>query len=322
MSNELFTRYRGNPLLTANRWPYTISAVMNAGAAAVDDGTLLLCRVNDRRGISHLTVARSRDGYSNWVVEDTPLLESDPELPHEVWGLGDARLTWLNELESWVIAYTSFGPGGPSVSLATTRDFRAVQRVGMVHGPGDTNGAVFPRCIDGHFVMFHRPASALAHRADIWLSRSTDLHAWSPPEPVLSARPGGWWDSARVGVGPPPLETPEGWLVMYHGVRQTVAGDLYRVGLALLDLEQPTRVLRRSAEWVLGPREDYERLGDVPGVVFPTGLIHDRRSDLVRLYYGAADSCVAMATASLTEVVSFAIKHGLTERAASSGSTN
>ena len=109
---------------------------------------------------------------------------------------------------------------------------------------------------------------------------------------------------------------------MYHGVRRTVAGDLYRVGLALLDLEQPTRVLHRSAEWVLGPREDYERLGDVPGVVFPTGLIHDRRSELVRLYYGAADSCVAMATASLPEVVSFAIKHGVTERAASSGSTN
>jgi predicted GH43/DUF377 family glycosyl hydrolase len=310
ISGELFQRYRGNPLLTPERWPYAANAVMNAGACRVDGSTVLLCRVEDRRGISHLTVARSQNGFSNWVVDESPLLASDPELPHEAWGLEDPRLTWLEDLESWVIIYTSFGPGGPGLSLATTKDFRTAQRLGMVRAPEDKNGGLLPRQVGGEYVLLHRPVTYLTHRADIWLSRSKDLHSWSPPEPVLAARPGGWWDSARIGIGPPPIETREGWLLIYHGVRVTAAGALYRAGLALLDLEDPTRVRRRCAEWVLGPREDYELMGDVPGVVFPCGVIHRPDSDELRLYYGAADSCVALATASLTEVLSFVLEHG------------
>lgn len=132
ISGELFQRYRGNPLLSPERWPYAANAVMNAGAAEVDGSTVLLCRVEDRRGISHLTVAKSRNGVSNWVVDDVPLLAPDPDLRHEAWGLEDPRLTWIEDLGSWVIAFTSFGPGGPGLSLATTQDFRSVQRLGMV----------------------------------------------------------------------------------------------------------------------------------------------------------------------------------------------
>jgi predicted GH43/DUF377 family glycosyl hydrolase len=310
ISKDLFTRYRGNPLLSANRWPYTVNAVMNAGAAEVDGTTVLLCRVEDRRGLSHLTVARSHNGFSNWVVDEHPLIEPDPKRPYEAWGVEDPRLTWVSELESWAIAFTSFGPGGPSLSLATTADFRTVKRLGMVRAPEDKNGALLPRQVGGSYILLHRPVSALTHRADVWLSRSKDLFSWSPPEPVLSARPGGWWDSARVGVGPPPIETPEGWLMIYHGVRQTVAGALYRAGVALLDLDEPTRVIRRCAEWVLGPTESYELVGDVPGVVFPCGLIHDAVTDGLRLYYGAADSCVGLATAQLGDVLTYLLEHG------------
>ena len=310
ISSELFQRYRGNPLLSPNRWPYAVNAVMNAGATQVDGATVLLCRVEDRRGISHLTVARSQNGISNWVVDEQPLLAPEPDKPYESWGVEDPRLTWVEELECWVIAFTSFGPGGPGLSLATTKDFRSVHRLGMVRAPEDKNGALLPHRVNGDFVLLHRPVTALTHRADIWLSRSQDLHSWAPPEPVLAARPGGWWDSARIGIGPPPIETSEGWLLIYHGVRQTVAGALYRAGLALLDLEEPTRVLRRCSEWVLGPREEYELMGDVPGVVFPCGLIHRPDSDELRLYYGAADSCIGLATASLSEVLSFVMEHG------------
>jgi predicted GH43/DUF377 family glycosyl hydrolase len=310
LSDELFTRYRGNPLLTPNRWPYTVNAVMNAGAAQVDGTTVLLCRVEDRRGLSHLTVARSRNGFSNWVVDEKPLIEADPSLEYEAWGVEDPRLTWVEELGVWVITFTSFGPGGPGLSMATTKDFRTVERLGLVKAPEDKNGAVLPRRVGEDFILFHRPVTSLTHRADIWLSRSKDLQVWHPPEPVLDARRGGWWDSARVGIGPPPLETSEGWLLIYHGVRETVAGALYRAGLALLDLEEPTRVLRRCAEWVLGPREEYELVGDVPGVVFPCGLLHDPNSDELRLYYGAADTCIAMATASKTAVLDFLLEHG------------
>ncbi len=288
---------------------------MNAGAAQVDGSTVLLCRVEDRRGISHLTAARSQNGVSNWVVDQTPLLESDPNLLHEAWGLEDPRLTWLDELDAYAIVFTAFGPGGPGISLATTRDFRTVERIGMIRAPEDKNGALLSRKLDDHYILLHRPVAALTHRSDIWLSRSKDLHSWAPPELVLAARPGGWWDSARIGIGPPPIETPEGWLVIYHGVKHTVAGAIYRAGLALLDLEEPTRVLRRCAEWVLGPREEYELMGDVPGVVFPCGAIHNAATDELRLYYGAADTCVAMATASLSDLLVFVLEHGQPDRA-------
>ncbi len=304
-SSRLFSRSPANPLLTPARWPYPINAVMNAGATTVGDDTVLLCRVEDRRGISHLTVARSRDGVSNWVVDDTPLLAPDPAWPEEDWGVEDPRITRVDELDAWVIAYTSFSDGGPGVSLATTQDFRSVQRLGRARAPEDKNAVLLPRRVGGQWVMFHRPVTVVGHRADVWLSRSADLRTWSAPEPVMSARQGGWWDSARIGMGPPPLETPEGWLVVYHGVRQTVSGALYRVGLALLDLDEPTKVLRRSSEWVLGPSEPYEQTGDVPGVVFPCGLVHDPATDELRLYYGAADTCIGMATASLSEVLDY-----------------
>jgi predicted GH43/DUF377 family glycosyl hydrolase len=313
ISNGLFRRYPGNPLLSPNRWPYTINAVMNAGAALVDDTTVLLCRVEDRRGLSHLTVARSSDGYSNWVVDEEPLLQPGPGLLHESWGVEDPRLTRVDELDAWVIAYTSFGPGGPGLSLATTRDFRRVERLGMVRAPEDKNGALLSRRVGGDYILFHRPVTHLTARADIWLSRSKDLHSWSAPEPVMSARPGGWWDSARIGIGPPPMETSEGWLLIYHGVRQTVAGALYRAGLALLDLDDPSRVLKRCAEWVLGPSEPYELVGDVPGVVFPCGLTQPPGSDEIRLYYGAADTTIALATASLPELLGFILEHGEAE---------
>jgi len=306
--DDLFERARGNPILTPERWPYRINAVMNAAATTVGDETLLLCRVEDRRGFSHLTIARSRDGVTNWVVEDRPFLEPSADHPEEQWGVEDPRITRIDELDAWVIAYTAFGPGGPAVALATTTDFVSVKRLGVVCSPEDKNASLLPRRVNGEFVMFHRPVSTIGGRADVWISRSVDLHSWSAPEPVFGARPGGWWDSARIGVGPPPLETPHGWLVVYHGVRQTVAGAIYRAGLALLDLENPAVVLKRSDEWVLSPAEDYELSGDVPGVVFPCGLIHDGATNQLRLYYGAADCRIGLAVADYDEVLAFVME--------------
>jgi len=304
-SDRLFTRHPANPLLSREDWPYPVNAVMNAGAATVDGQTVLLCRVEDRRGFSHLSVARSADGMTGWSVDPEPLLGPDPDRPQELWGVEDPRVTRIDELDTWMIAYTSFGPGGPGVSLACTNDFRSLQRLGMVRVPEDKNAALLPRRVGGEWILFHRPVTVVGARADVWLSRSSDLRSWRSPEPVFTARPGGWWDSLRIGMGPPPLETPAGWLVVYHGVRQTVAGALYRAGLVLLDLEEPQRVLRRSQEWVLGPREPYELSGDVPNVVFPCGLVHDADSDRLRLYYGAADTSIGLATASLPEVLTY-----------------
>jgi predicted GH43/DUF377 family glycosyl hydrolase len=302
-SATLFTRHPGNPLLSPERWPYSINAVMNAGATLVDGVTLLLCRVEDRRGFSHLTCARSRDGASNWVVDDHPALAYDEAHPEEEWGLEDPRVTFVEELGRWIVTYTAFGRGGPGVSLAQTEDFQTFERLGIAMPPEDKNAVLLPRRIGDDFVLFHRPRTV--DGADVWLSRSSDLRHWREPELVLSRREGGWWDSARIGMGPPPLETEHGWLVVYHGVRQTVAGGLYRAGLALLDLERPSVVLRRSEEWLLGPGADYEVSGDVPNVVFPCGLVHHPDSDKLFLYYGAADTRIGLATASRAEVLEY-----------------
>ena len=302
-SASLFTRHPGNPLLSPERWPYPINAVMNAGATRVGDETVLVCRVEDRRGFSHLTCARSPDGASNWVVDEEPALAYDGEHAEEEWGLEDARVTRVDELDAWIITYTAFGRGGPGVSLARTSDFRSFERLGMVMAPEDKNGVLLPRRVNGHWILFHRPTSV--HGADIWLSRSTDLQSWSTPEQVLARRPGAWWDSARVGMGAPPVETEEGWLVVYHGVRETVAGGLYRAGLALLDLERPWRVLHRSDEWVLSPQAPFEVSGDVPNVVFPCGLLHDESTGVLSLYYGAADTRVGLATATCSQVLEY-----------------
>lgn len=308
VGSDLFRRSVANPILAPNRWPYPINAVMNAAATVVGGETVLLCRVEDRRGFSHLTVARSSDGVSNWVVDDEPLMASEPGRREELWGLEDPRITRVDELDAWVIAYTTYGPGGPAIALATTQDFRSVTKLGTARGPEDKNGALLSRRINGEFVLFHRPMMVAGARSDVWLSRTADLRSWSPPEPVFAAREGNWWDSARIGMGPPPMETPEGWLVLYHGVRQTVAGALYRVGLVLLDLEEPSKVLRRSSEWVMSPSESYELSGDVPGVVFPCGIVHDVEGDELRIYYGAADTCIGMATASYTDVLTYLLE--------------
>jgi len=300
-SSTLFRRHAGNPLLSPERWPYSINAVMNAGAARVGDETVLLCRVEDRRGFSHLACARSRDGITNWTVDERPALAYDGTHPEEEWGLEDPRVTYVEELGRWIVTYTAFGRQGPGVSLAQTEDFRSFERLGMVVSPEDKNAALFPRRIGGDWVLLHRPTSV--HGADVWLSRSSDLKSWRAPELVMGRREGGWWDSARIGMGPPPLETEHGWLLIYHGVKETIAGGIYRVGLTLTDIDEPTRVLHRLPEWILGPSAPYEREGDVPNVVFPCGLVHDVETDDIRLYYGAADTSICLATARLGDLL-------------------
>lgn len=305
MSNgELFVRHPANPILTADQWPYSANAVFNPAAAQVDGTTVILARVEDLTGISHLTVARSPNGLDDWSIDTEPLLAPAADVTSEQWGFEDARTVWVPELNRWVITCTAYGPAGPAVFLATTEDFTTVERYGIIRQADDKNAALLPERIDGKWVLFHRPKteSGGAH-GEILLSRSSDLLSWSAPEEVLKPRDGAWWDSLRIGIGPPPLRTERGWLIIYHGVKETVAGTLYRVGLALTDLEEPTRLRCRLPQWVLAPIAPYEREGDVPNTVFPCGLVHDETSGEVRLYYGAADTSICVATAQLDDLL-------------------
>lgn len=306
---ELFTRYPGNPIMRATDLPYKANSVFNAGATLIDGETLLLMRVEDRRGISHLTVARSLDGITNWRIDAGPTLSPSPQThPEEVWGIEDPRITYIEEQNLWVVAYTAYSKGGPLVSLATTRDFRSFERKGAVMPPEDKDAALFPVRFGGRWAMLHRPVPAFPGvGAHIWISFSPDMKHWGDHQIIVTARRGSWWDANKIGLSPPPLRTEEGWLILYHGVRTTAGGCLYRLGLALLDLEDPTKLLARSSEWVFAPEEDYEIVGDVDKVVFPCGWVAE--GDELRLYYGGADKCLALATARISELLDWLKVH-------------
>lgn len=306
----LFRRNQGNPILTAADWPYPVHTVFNAGATVLQDGTtLLLCRVEDRRGHSHLCAARSADGVSGWAIDPEPTLRADPDRhPEELWGIEDARITFVPELGKYAIAYTAFGKGGPGVSLALTEDFVDFERCGLVMQPDDKDAALLPRRIDGMFALVHRPIADTG--AHVWISYSPDLRSWGGHRMMLQARRGSWWDANKIGLSPPLIETERGWLMIYHGVRHTAAGCLYRLGLALFDLQQPDLLLLRGDEWVFGPEAPYETEGDVAYVTFPCGTTVGPDGDTLNMYYGAADTCLALATGSIREILAWLDRHG------------
>lgn len=299
---ELFVRHGGNPILTARDWPYPVNTVFNPGAIEFQGQTLLLARVEDRRGFSHLTKAISADGITNWKIDATPTMLPAPGCQSEHWGIEDPRLTWLEELGRYAVVYTGYSRSGPAVNLALTEDFVSFDRYASVMPPEDKDAALFPRRINGNWLMIHRP---IEHGAHIWISSSENLKYWGDHKILIRTRDGCWWDGAKVGLSAPPLETAEGWLLLYHGVKATASGNLYRLGLALLDLEDPTVVTHRSEEWIFGPQEPYEKYGDVADVVFPCGWIHDKTTDVVRMYYGGADTCIALATAKMSDLLTF-----------------
>jgi len=307
---ELFLRHELNPILTAADWPYPVHSVFNPGATLLPDGTtLLLCRVEDRRGHSHLCVARSVNGVDNWQVDSPPTLLADPaRFPEEVWGIEDPRITYLPELGKYVIVYTAFSRVGPGVALALTEDFHDFERYGMIMPPEDKDAALFPRRIGGLWALIHRPVSAPG--AHMWMSYSPDLRHWGNHKLMLEARLGGWRDANKIGLSPPPIETPRGWLVIYHGVRATAGGSIYRLGLALFDLHEPERCLTRGDEWLFGPEEPYERRGDVDNVVFPCGYTVLPDGDTIHIYYGAADTSIGLATGSVGAMLEWLKQHG------------
>lgn len=306
----LFQRYADNPILSAADWPYPVHSVFNPGATRLQDGTiLLLCRVEDRRGISHVCAARSANGIDNWTIDTQPTFMPQPdEWPEEVWGVEDPRITYLPELERYAVVYTAYSKGGPCVALALTSDFVSFERYGVLMQPENKDAALLPFRINGSWQLVHRPVEKNA--AHIWISSSQDLHQWGGHKRILTARRGAWWDANKIGLSPPPIQTNEGWLMIYHGVRITPSGCLYRLGLALFESEAPETCLLRGDSWMFGPEEPYERSGDVSNVVFPCGVVLDEDGDRLLLYYGCADTSIAVATGSVKQLLAWLYLNG------------
>jgi len=296
---DLLHRWKRNPIITLHDIPYRCNTVFNGTPVKFCGEYLMLIRVEGQQGYSFLSIARSRDGL-HFEADPQPWVmpaECGPYHPCEESGLEDPRITVIDGV--YYIMYTSVGRNGYRVSLAKTEDFVQFERIGLVSGPGNKDGVLFPEKINGLYVRMDRPIGNGV--GSIWISYSPDLLNWGRSEVCFSPR-ARYWDCYRIGASAPPIRTDRGWLEIYHGVKMTSAGPIYRIGTAMLDLEDPTRVLGRCLAPLLSPREDYERIGDVGNVVFACGAIVEDDGE-VKVYYGAADTAICVATADLDDII-------------------
>jgi len=294
-SRDLLHRHDGNPIIELEDVPFKCNTVFNAAATKFGDEYLLLLRVENLQGRSVFVLGRSSDGF-HFVIDDFPVMwpaDSGPMARYENHGIEDPRITLMDGV--YYIMYTAYSDLGPCAALASTTDFQSFDRHGLVNMPPSKNAALFPQKIGDRYCRFSRPTGG------IWISYSEDLKYWGGHQVVMTPR-AGHWDCARVGAGAPPIATDRGWLEIYHGVKDTSAGPIYRLGAVLLDLQDPSIVLGRTLIPVLTPREMYERIGDIGNVVFSCGVIPEQ-DGTVKVYYGAADTCICLSIARLDELL-------------------
>ncbi|MCK4578094.1 MAG: glycoside hydrolase family 130 protein [Candidatus Marinimicrobia bacterium] len=296
---DLLHRWEGNPILILEDMPFPCNTVFNGTPVKHDGEYLLLIRVEGQRGYSFFTLARSEDGYHFTVMKKPAMVPATngPFAKYETRGIEDPRATFIDG--TYYILYTAVSEHGYRIALAQTDDFEKFERIAMISEPGNKDGVLFPEKVGGYYVRLDRPLGLGV--GSIWLSRSPDLINWGDSEMLLPPR-AGYWDPFRVGASVPPIRTDKGWLEIYHGTKMTSAGPIYRAGAVMLDIEDPTIVLHRCMVPILSPREDYERIGDVGNVVFPCGAIVEPDGE-IKVYYGAADTCMAVATANLSDLL-------------------
>lgn len=300
MNCKIFHRSPSNPIITTGTITCPTTGIFNPGVAVCGDDVILLARVEDRQGLSSLLVARSSNGVDNWQWGAQPLLTPGlSQWPYEQWGCEDARITQLSD-DRWIIVYTAVSRYGPAVALAETRDFESVERSGIIMSPNNKDGAVFAALGEKKWMLLHRPMVGTGEE-HIWYAFSEDLLHWTNPGILMPERGGPWWDGLRIGAGAPPIETEEGYLMIYHGVKEVAARPVYRLGLALLDRMNPRHVTARTSSWVFGPEAPYEQTGIAPNIVYTCGAV--LRGDEVWMYYGAADTCICLATAKVRDLL-------------------
>ncbi|NQT92639.1 MAG: glycoside hydrolase family 130 protein [Lentisphaerae bacterium] len=305
-NKEVFTRYEGNPIITASGL-CDAHSVLNSAVVRTPGGYAGVFRVDNRSWYSELRAGTSEDGFE-WRIDDEPIqFTSQNAVPHlnrPENSPYDPRITAFGD--DYYVTFCHYLADGaaPVIGLAVTRDFASFELLDEAVLPYNRNAVLFPRKIDGRYAILHRPSDG-GHTpfGDIFYAESPDLHHWGHHRFVFG--PSSAWQATKVGPGPTPIETAEGWLLLYHGVKTTCSGFIYCAGGALLDLEEPWRVRCRSKRYLLAPAEPYERVGDVPNVVFPCGAVLDPGSGRLTMYYGCADTCVGAATAMLDDVLEF-----------------
>jgi len=306
MANEtVFKRYKGNPIVSAKAVPYA-NSIHNSAIVQFGKGFAGVFRVDGKDLYARLHVGWSKDGI-HWDINPEPLKmkSGDPDVIVNEYSY-DPRVTRIGS--TYYVTWCNSNHLGPLIGLAITKDFKTFKQLENPLPPANRNCMLFPRKINKKFAILHRPSDR-GHTpfGDIFYATSPDLIHWGCHRFVFGSVGVNGWQSTKVGPGPVPIETDEGWLLIYHGVWTSCNGYLYYAGGALLDLDKPWKVLFRTKDYLLAPHEPYERVGDVPNVVFPSSAVV--LADTLRLYYGCADTCISMAEAKLKDIIRFIKAH-------------
>ena len=296
-------RYDANPILQNNPVP-TFNSAFNSAVAPFQNGFAGVFRCDSRAVSMDIYAGFSEDGI-HWNIDKGPIrFEGDPDITKREYRY-DPRICFLDG--RYYITWCN-GYHGPTIGIGYTLDFKTFYQLENAFLPYNRNGVLFPRKIGGHYAMLSRPSDT-GHTpfGDIFFSESPDLTFWGKHRYVMGTISGdsSAWQSKKIGPGPTPIETDEGWLLIYHGVINTCNGFVYRMGCALLDLDEPWKVKCRSRYYILGPHESYEREGDVPNVIFPCAALTDSATGRIAIYYGCADTVTGLAFTTVNELMDY-----------------
>src|SRR5450759_4261883 len=294
-------RYSHNPVIQRNAMPRS-NSIFNSTVVPYQEHFAGVFRADDTCRVMNIHSGFSEDGL-NWTFDPNPISfqGNDPEVLAFQYRY-DPRVCWIEDryYVTWCNGYH-----GPTIGVGYTHDFKTFYQLDNAFLPFNRNGVLFPRRIGGRYAMLSGPSDNWhTPFGDIFYSESPDLIHWGRHRHVMAPIP--WtWQSTKIGAGPTPIETPEGWLLIYHGVLTSCNGYVYSMGAALLDLDQPWKVIARSRDYLLSPQVPYEQVGDVPNVAFPCSALVDGSCYRLTIYYGGADTVVCMAHGFLSEVIQF-----------------
>jgi beta-1,4-mannooligosaccharide/beta-1,4-mannosyl-N-acetylglucosamine phosphorylase len=298
-SQEVVWRFSKNPIIPRNLIPRA-NSIFNSAVIPYAGKFAGVFRIDDTRRVMDLYFGESDDAL-HWTIQHQPIkfICDNPEIAPFVYRY-DPRLTFLED--RYYITWCN-GYHGPTIGIGYTYDFKKYHQLENAYLPFNRNGVLFPRRIRGKYVMLNRPSdNGHTPFGDIYCSESPDMIHWGCHRHVMGP---GSWCYTKVGAGPIPIETSEGWLMLFHGALTSCNGFVYSMGAALLDLEQPWKVICRGAPYLLSPQTVYECVGDVPNVVFPCASLVDGDTGKMAIYYGAADTVVALAFAQVQQIVDF-----------------
>ena len=309
---SIVERYKGNPILTKDDVPYPVATVHNAGVAKYNGRYYMLFRSHRRNGRSILGMATSDDGFHFQVRPEpfmVPATESAAEpgrvfASYEEYGIEDPRICALED--RYLITYSAYSRHGVRIGLAQTKDFQSLERIALITQADYRNVVLFPRKFNGRYARLDRPHSEIAPWS-IWISYSPDLVHWGDSRLVMGTIQY-HWDEMKIGPGATPFETERGWLHIYHGVFPTMDGSVYRLGVALHDLEDPAKLLGVADEWILQPEDPWEVTGYVHNVVFSCGAIPED-DGTVKIYWGGADTVMCVGTAKIRDLVDLCLEN-------------